>query len=395
MSKFKLKQAVILAGGEGIRLRPLTLATPKPMIKIQGKPFLEYVIKLLVENKIQDVIILVGYLHEKIEKYFGDGRKFGVKIRYSYSPTETDTGVRIRNVKKMLDDTFLLLYGDNYWPLKLKELLNFYEKAGSPYLVTAYANLDKLTKNNILINQKGVVEIYDRSRQTLGLNGVDIGFFILRKSIISFITGKNPSLEKTTLTNLIKKNKFSGFLTHHQYYSLTDVSRLPAIEKYFRKRKVVFLDRDGVINKKSPKAQYITSWREFKFLPKAKKALKLLSKKKYEIYIISNQAGIARGMVTKKQIDFINGRLVNELKKIGVSISGIYICPHGWNEGCFCRKPSPGLFFMAASENNINLYDSYCVGDDDRDTIAGKLAGCKTYSVNRRKSLYSVVNKYL
>src|SRR3989344_9144793 len=95
-----IRQAVILAGGLGTRMRPQTFTTCKPMISINGKPFLAYLMELLKKNGIEEVIILVGYLHKQIEEYFGAGEKFGLKITYSYDPVEADTGTRVRNASR-------------------------------------------------------------------------------------------------------------------------------------------------------------------------------------------------------------------------------------------------------------------------------------------------------
>lgn len=390
-----IKQAVILAGGQGTRLRPLTLTTPKPMVRIHGKPFLEYIIELLAKNGIEEVVILVGYLHKKITNYFKDGRKFGVKIRYAYSPPESDTGTRLKEAKPLLKKRFLLLYGDNYWPLDLKKILNFYSSKNVSSLVTVYSNFDKSTKNNMYINTDGFVEVYDRSRKKENLNGVDIGFFILEKKLIDLLPNSNCSFEDIIIPDLIKKKQLAGFFTHHKYYGLSNLQRIPSIKEYFKKKKVVFLDRDGVLNKKSPKAYYITSWKQFEFLPKVKEALQFIAKKKYKIFIVTNQAGVAREFMTQKELDIIHKNLQKELTKIGVKIQGVYSCTHGWDAGCFCRKPKPGLFFKAAADYNVNLYDSYCIGDDERDIIAGKLAGCQTFLVTKRKSLYSIATKNL
>lgn len=384
MGGVKIRQAVILAGGKGTRLRPLTFTTPKPMIPIHGKPFLEYLVELLKKNGIEEIIILVGYLHEKIENYFGDGKKFGLKIKYSYSPIEADTGSRVRNALGLFDKKILLLYSDNYWPLDLESLIEFYEKMDVLALVTVYSNHDQSTKNNMLVNKRGLVEVYDRTRKKEGLNGVDIGFFILDKSVFNQLPQDNFSFEDVVTPKLIKKRQLAGFLTHHKYYGLSNLERIPIIKEYFKEKKVVFLDRDGVINQKPAKAQYVTRWEDFKFLPKAKEALQLLQKKGYTIFIVSNQAGIARGIVTKEGVDKINNQLLRKLAKLGVVIRGIYICPHGWDEGCFCRKPNPGLFFKAAAEYHINLFDSYCLGDDPRDIIAGRAASCKTIFIGKK-----------
>lgn len=375
-----IRQAIILAGGQGKRLRPMTTQTPKPMIPFWGKPFLEHLIELLKANGIEEVILLVGYLHEQIEEYFGNGERFGISIKYSYSPVESDTGTRLRNAYPFMDQTFLLCYGDNYWPLRSDELAEYYKFMGGKALVTVYHNRDQSTKNNIQV-EEGLVKTYDRTRKKKHLNGVDIGFFILNKHALDPLPVGNFSFEEVIVSRLIAQNELAGFVTEHKYYGLSNPERIPAIQEYFRPKKTVFLDRDGVINKRPPKAEYISSWREFVFLPRVKDALTLLYQKGYDIYVVTNQAGIARGTVTKKQVDDIHHHVIKELQKQGVTIADIAVCPHGWDEGCFCRKPKPGLFFDLSYRYSINLYDSICIGDDPRDIQAGRAAGCKTILV--------------
>lgn len=390
-----IRQAVILAGGQGLRMRPLTLRTPKPMLQIHGKPFLAYLIEHLKKEDIEEVIILVGYLHKQIEEYFGDGKKFDLTIKYSYDPVEADTGTRINNARHLFDKYVLLLYGDNYWPMNLDELINFYIERKKKASVVVFSNFDHSTKNNMYVDKDGVVNLYDRSRTKPGLNGVDIGFFILDTNVLSVLSGANCSFEDTVVLSLAKTRQLAGFLTNHKYYSLSNPQRIPGIQEYFRAKKVVFLDRDGTINKRPPNAEYVTTWKEFIFLPRVKEAFELLQKKGYEMYIISSQAGIARGILTEKQVDVIHDRLQYELRKLGVTLSGVYMCPHDWNEDCFCRKPKPGLFFQAASDHSINLFEAYCIGDDKRDIIAGNAAGCKTFLIDQKHDLYSIVNKFL
>ena len=386
-----IKQAVILAGGLGTRMLPFTLTTPKPMIPIHGKPFLEYVIKLLKKNGIEEVIILTGYLHKKIENYFKDGQKFGLKIKYSFSPVEDETGTRIRKAKRLIQDTFLLLYSDNYWPLQLNKLFTFYKKMNTQGLITVYSNIDNYTKNNSLVNDKGLIEVYDKTRQTTGLNGVDIGFFIFKKNILENLPRENFSFEKVVLPQLISKKQLAGFLTYHKYYGLSNLERMPAIEEFFKQKKVILLDRDGVINKKPPKAEYVKTWNEFEFLQGTLDALKLLTKKKYEIIIISNQAGIGRGVMTEESLKEIHRKFLEVCEKEGISIKGIYYCPHDWDEGCFCRKPKPGMLFKAASDHHFDLTKAIFIGDDERDEQAGAAANCKTILIHQGQSLLAIV----
>lgn len=386
-----IRQAVILAGGQGMRMRPLTLTTPKPMTPIHGKPFLEYIIELLKKNGIEEIVILTGYLHEKIEDYFGDGKKIGLRINYSFSPVEDETGTRIRKAKGLLDDTFFLLYSDNYWPLQLDKLFTFYKKMNTQALVTAYSNIDNYTKNNILVNDKGIVEVYDKTRQTPGLNGVDIGFFILNKKVLDLFPEDNFSFEKMILPKLIAKKQLAGFLTYHKYYGLSNPERIPVIEEFFKQKKIILLDRDGVINKKPPKAEYVRNWKEFEFLPGAVDALKLLTGKGYQIIIISNQAGIGRGAMTEEDLEEIHKKFLGVCKKEGIDIKGIYYCPHNWDDGCFCRKPKPGMLFRAAADHHFNLTKAIFIGDDERDEQAGKAANCGTVLISEGQSLLAIV----
>jgi D-glycero-D-manno-heptose 1,7-bisphosphate phosphatase len=392
----KLRQAVILAGGQGTRLRPLTLTTPKPLIPIHGKPFAAYLVTLLKNNGIEEIIFLTGYLGEQFPSYFGDGSAFGVSIKYSHSAIEDDTAERIRKAKDLLDEHFLLLYGDNYWPLNLEKLLAFHKERNTLATVTVYERQDPEKKNNMRVSLNGFVEVYDKKRETPGLNGVDIGFFILSREVLNFLPQENKNFESSVLPQLIDKKQLAGFLTKQPYWGLTDIERLPSVERALNpKRRVLFLDRDGTLNVRPPQAEYIQNKKEFIFLPGAVEALQQLAANGYEMYLISNQPGIARGVMTEQNLQDIHTYLQEELQKKGVTLSGIYYCPHGWDDGCECRKPKPGMLFRAAREHNIDLSRSIFVGDDERDKEAGDAAGVPTILVSSEVGIAMALDKLL
>lgn len=235
----QIKQAVILAGGLGIRLRPLTLTTPKPMVLIHNKPFLSYVIDLLKKNGITHVVLLVGYLHEKIQDYFKDGKEFGISIQYSYSSVEAHTGTRIKNARPLLDKNFLLLYADNYWPLDLARLVDFYKKMKRKASVVAYQNEKNANAHNMLIDKKGLVRVYDKTRVAKNLNGLDIGFFLLNKSILTNLPKENFSFEETIIPRLVEEKELAGFITREKYYALSNPLRISVIEDYFKKENLI------------------------------------------------------------------------------------------------------------------------------------------------------------
>jgi histidinol-phosphate phosphatase family protein len=145
--------------------------------------------------------------------------------------------------------------------------------------------------------------------------------------------------------------------------------------------KIVFLDRDGVISIFTPD-DYIKKWKEFAFIPEGIDGLKILYNAGYKIVIISNQAGVGKGLFSQKDLDDITENMKKELKKIGVEIYKVYYCIHKKEDNCNCRKPKPGLFLKAKEEiGDIDFTTTYFIGDSDIDVIAGKSIGLKTVIV--------------
>lgn len=145
--------------------------------------------------------------------------------------------------------------------------------------------------------------------------------------------------------------------------------------------KNIFLDRDGVINKYPGDKLYVTSLRKFKFLPNAKKAIALLSKKGYRIFVASNQAGVGKGIYSQRRLDAITARMLVDIQKAEGRIDKVYYCTHRKEAGCACRKPKPGLLKQAAGEFRFNLKSAYFIGDTLRDIFTAQAAGCKSILV--------------
>lgn len=388
-----LKQAVILAGGRGTRLKPLTDTMPKPMIPIKGKPFLEYLIENLRDQGIEKVLLLLGYLPHIIKSYFGDGSSFGIEIDYSITDMQNETGRRIKLAEDKIEQFFLLMYCDNYWPMRLKHMWAKFINAGVTAQITVYANKDNYTKHNVRMDDKGLVVAYDKNRELKNLQGVDIGYAIMSKEILAFLPYENVSFEKTVYSLLIERGQLSAYLTDHRYYSIGSHDRLPLTELFFSPQRAVILDRDGVLNEKPMKAQYVKTWDEFKWLQGAIEAIRLIKKAGFAVIIITNQAGVGRGMMTESELLEIHEQMKATLAENGVFVDAIYYCPHGWDNGCDCRKPKPGMLFQAQHDFHLDLSRTFFIGDDIRDQQAGEAAGCKTLLVSPKMSLLQLVRK--
>jgi len=139
--------------------------------------------------------------------------------------------------------------------------------------------------------------------------------------------------------------------------------------------KIVFLDRDGVINEN--REDYVKSWEEFKFIPGAGEAIKLLNINGYKVIVVTNQSAIGRGLLSIENLDKIHQNMLRELKKIGARIDAIYVCPHRPEERCSCRKPKTGLIEKAIKDFNINLDDAWLIGDSKADMELASNVGCK------------------
>ena len=386
-------QAVILAGGRGSRLRPLTDTRPKPMIEFHGKPFLEYLIEMLRGQGMTQVLLLLGYLPEVIQRYFGDGSRFGVQIDYVVSSPEDDTGRRLKLAQPKVDPAFLFMYCDNYWPLSLDRLWKRYLDTGAEALLTVYENADGYTKDNVRIDDDGVITVYDKDRAQPGLRGVDIGFGIFRREALELLPEENVSFERVVYPQLTARRGLYAHITGHRYYSVSSPERLPLTERFLARSPAVILDRDGVLNARPPKGEYVRSWAEWRWLPGALESLRALHERGYRVIVVSNQAGIARGAMRDADVAAIHATLKEEAQAAGGKIDAIYYCPHHWDEHCACRKPKPGMLFAAQREFELDLSRTYFLGDDERDGMAAEAAGCPFLMISETHSLWDVVRQ--
>jgi len=151
--------------------------------------------------------------------------------------------------------------------------------------------------------------------------------------------------------------------------------------------RAVFLDRDGVINRKAPEGQYITRWEDMELLPGVVEAIKDLRKANFTVVVITNQRCVAKGILKETELEELHRKLKELLASRGAAIDAIYYCPHEKNAGCSCRKPEPGMLLTAARDRGISLKESWMVGDSASDLQAGKSAGCHTALVTTRGQL--------
>jgi D-glycero-D-manno-heptose 1,7-bisphosphate phosphatase len=143
-------------------------------------------------------------------------------------------------------------------------------------------------------------------------------------------------------------------------------------------KKAAFLDRDGVLNRKAPEGEYVTRWEEMEFLPGAREAVRLLNQAGYLVVVVSNQRCVAKGLIATSELDSMHARMRHEFEAVGARIDAIFYCPHDFQPPCSCRKPQPGMLLEAARKHELDLAESWMIGDSDHDVKAGRSAGCWT-----------------
>ena len=376
------KQAVILCGGLGVRMRPYTDNTPKPMISCNGKPFLWYLLQQLHDQGVSRFVLLTGYLAEEVSSYFGDGGSWGWDIQYSEGPVDWDTGKRVWEAREKLDELFLLLYSDNFVPFPLDKVYALHKHNQKPLTFMVASK----TPGNISLDKFGIVQQYDNKRFGLGLNYVEIGYMIVEKNqTLSFFDTPECSFS-SILQKMAAKHQISAWVQHDSYHSISDPNRWQKAQEYLKPKKIILIDRDGVINKKASRGEYISKWEDFIWIKETRIAMKLMANEGFKFIIISNQAGIARGIISFTELEKIHNNMKNELQNDDIEILDIYICPHHWNEECFCRKPKPGMLLQASKDHLFRLDKTLYIGDDPRDVEAALNAGTDYILISEEKT---------
>ena len=217
-------QVAILAGGLGTRLRPSTEVIPKPMIDINGKPFLEYQINQIKSFGIENVVLCIGYLGNIVEDYFKDGKNFGINIKYSYEKELLGTAGALKNAETLIEsDSFIVMNGDCYTNLSLPNILSAHKIKEFP-ITMAIAKATNPKEQELVEIENGLITKFlkrDTPEHKKYLNensfySINAGVYVLNKKILKLIpSGKNFSLEQHIFpyfTNNMQAFFYNGYL---------------------------------------------------------------------------------------------------------------------------------------------------------------------------------------
>lgn len=409
-------KVVLMAGGRGTRIAELFPNIPKPLIPIDGMPILEREIRSLASQGFNDLILTVGYLADKIMAYFGDGSQFGVKIDYFIEETPLgNAGALFQLKEKIGSESFFLLNADAAFDVDFNRMLDFHKKHGGLVTLFTHPNSHPYDSGLIIADKDGRVEKWlskEDERPQWYNNRVNAGLHVIDPKVLK-LSEKNLEIDSKTgfpkgkvdldrqiLKPLCGTGKMFCYDSPEYVKDMGTPERFHQVEADYRngvvqaknlhnKQKAIFLDRDGTINKY---VGFLRNIDDFELIDGVSEAIKQINQSGYLAIVVTNQPVIARGEVTWDELHEIHKKMETLLGKDGAYIDSIYICPHHPDKGfegerteykfdCDCRKPKPGLLLQAAKDFNIDLSESYMIGDSERDVEAGQNAGCKESDV--------------
>ena len=228
-------KAVILAGGLGTRLRPLTNKKPKPMLPLGKKPLLEHLIKWIRKNGVKDIVLCVSYLHETIEKYFEDGSKFGVNIEYAVSRKPLSTAGQLKTAEKFIDDTFVCVYGDSLFNFSLRNMITDHKKKKSFITMSLYEHKTSIKYG--VIETKGNGKVLSWNEKPEIKSKINMGCYIMEPGMLSFIPrGKKYGMNYAIKKAMSKRKTVSSILVKKGFIDVGDKETYEKLNSEYRKR---------------------------------------------------------------------------------------------------------------------------------------------------------------
>lgn len=411
-------KTVIMSGGRGMRISELFPDVPKPLIQICGKPVLEHEIECLSEQGFTDIILTVSYMAEKIIGYFGDGSKFGVHIDYFVEEKPLGNAGALFKLKDKLTEDFLLLNADSVFNIDFNRFVAFHQCHNAIATLFTHPNDHPYDSGLIIADENKSVQKWlakEEERPEFYKNRVNAGLHIISPKLLeNDINLSKIDLDRHLLKPLAGTGKMFCYDSPEYVKDMGTPERFVAVSRDFEsgnvfarnlrnKQKAIFLDRDGTINKY---VGFLRNINDFELLPTVSKAIKQINKSGYLAIVVTNQPVIARGEVTFSELNEIHNKMETLLGKDGVYLDGIYFCPHHPDSGfesevkelkfdCDCRKPKPGMLIKAAEDFNIDLEQSWIIGDSEHDKGAGEATGCKTKIILTNGNLLNAVKEIL
>jgi histidinol-phosphate phosphatase family protein len=376
------------------------------MVPLRGKPLLQHQIELCHRHEFDHIVILAHHRYERIVEYFGDGRGFGVSLSYSIEAQPRGTAGALRDALSMLDERFIVLYGDTFVEVDLRKVWDRHAVSGAAGTILLHPNDHPQDSDLVDVNDKGdVVSIfpYPHPPGRKIRNLVNAALYVLDRSEIADVTPSNGSADiaKHMFPAMLNAGRrLQAYVTPEYIKDMGTPARLDKVASDIERgvverlssrnlRSAVFLDRDGTLIKE---VGHLDSTEKIELLPGVADAVRCLNREGLLAVVTTNQPVVARGEISLGQLSQIHAELETRLGAEGCYLDRIYFCPHHPDKGfpgevvelkrhCDCRKPAAGLIDEACKDLYIDRRSSWMIGDSTSDIEAGRRAGVRTILV--------------
>lgn len=374
-------QAVILAGGLGTRLGTKTQTLPKPMMDIAGRPFLDYLVRNLQRQGVEEIILSIGYLSESIRSYFGSGGNHDLAIRYAVEDSPLGTGGALRNCLPVLGERFFVMNGDTMFDMNLAALAN-----ASPANVMALRPVEDTSRYGSVTLEDGWIALFEE-KGGQGPGVINGGVLCLERDALGGLPEGKCSLEQDLLPVLAGQRALSGFISDGFFIDIGVPESLAdgqiSIPRW-EKKPIAFIDRDGVLNHD---LGHVHTIEQFKWIDGAAEAVRHLNDGGYHVVLVTNQAGIAKGMYAEGDFQALTQWMKTELWKKGAHLDAVFYCPYHpeailphYRRTSEDRKPGPGMLLRAMADIPCDPTRSFFIGNQPTDRQAAQAAGVKYFN---------------
>jgi D-glycero-D-manno-heptose 1,7-bisphosphate phosphatase len=376
------RQCLILVGGLGTRLGSLTADCPKPLLDVDGQPFLGHLIDNVRRFGFDDFILLAGFKPERVVEFArGYASDRAVKVRVVTEDSPAGTAGALLSAKPLLEEEFLLLNGDSIFDFNILDLAS--RDADEPWIgrIALRRVPDTSRYGRVELNGDQISKMQEKcpDRSEGLING---GVYWLKRALVDLVDRVPLSLERDVFPALVGRGELLGFEYGGAFIDIGVPEDLKVARENWReilRQPATFFDRDGVLNKDSG---YTHKRDEFHWIDGAKAAIKQANDDGRFVFVVTNQAGVARGYYDEAAVQDLHAWMNEDLRRDGAHIDDFRYCPHH-PEGivpelsilCECRKPNPGMIESLLAEWPVDLSDSVLIGDKESDLQAAAAAG--------------------
>ncbi len=380
-------QVVFLVGGTGSRLGALTAETPKPVLPVGGRPFLDYLLDEASRYGFTRCLLLCGYRADSIQAAY-DGRSArGMRIETAIEAEPAGTGGALARSADRLDELFYLVNGDSLFDCNWLALMPDAGDRNWTARMTLARGIKGDRYGRVEVAGEMVRAFTPAGESTLPINA---GIYLMKKSVLGAIGPGFVSLEREVLPVLAKRGLLQGRVSEGPFIDIglpDDFARAQAVVPGIMRRPAIFFDRDGILNEDTG---YVHHRDHFRWMPGAREAVRWANDRGYYTFVVTNQAGVAHGYYEEAAIHALHDWMRDELRAAGAHIDAFEYCPFHpegkvarYSQASEFRKPEPGMILKLQREWTTDPARSFLVGDRDSDIQAAIAAGIPGYKFER------------